>query len=543
MERRKKLILLLTICLCQIVANAAKVNTLTIYFAKDKYIVTGDEGQKLYALKNADLIMLHGHTDIDGSTAYNDQLSANRVSEVQRIVTQLCPQARIETKHYGEYQPINTNEDEVAKTANRRVEVSYIVDPLLSTKVPVQSFTIDTRKDQTITCKQGTQVAIPAGAFAEASVTINISEYYDPLQIFAANLSTHSDNSPIETAGMIYITAEANGKNVEPNKELIYKFPRSNQQKDFYLFEGDRDSAYDMNWVLVRKPKDTADINTELATVQEKLLAINRVKAEKVKYLNEVEFGSLLLTTHIDGAEREEVAGMRTLISQGYAEDKVTGVGDYFRDAEVYINVNADGRITAVTTSYTNKNTENDRALQLFVQKVTPKRFKPADGDTKITLKFRSRPQPQPWQAFHCRTPLTEAEKAKYETEKIVFSSANLGWMNCDRFLGNVAKTTYAVKCEPEATVRMAVDKYKSFFTSTAAGNLTNGKDTVYQFSFYNVPIDEPVTLISTKSIDGKVYLAIIKTKVKRGLDEALAFNYKQVSRAELEGEIKKLRF
>ena len=532
--------LLLIVCLLQVVGYAAKVNTLTIYFAKDKYMVTGDEGQKLYALKNADLIMLHGHTDADGSNAYNEQLSVNRVNEVKRIVAQICPKARIETKHYGEYQPINTNEDETAKTANRRVEISYISDPLLSTKVPVQTFSIDNRSEQTITCKQGTQVVIPAGAFADANVSINVSEYYDLLQIFSANLSTKCNGAPIETAGMIYITAEANGKNVQPNKELTYKFPRSNQQQDFYLFEGKRDSSYSMNWVLLRDSANNKDdAMNEAIAVENGYVSIGNLRA-KVLNGNESTFGGLVLTTQINGVRRSDFDAVVSKMADGFSNNDFVDVQDCLVNASVDIEIAASGRISSIRTSYADKNTACDRPLSKFFWKYMPQSFASASGDTRIRLVFTTKSIVREVPNILGVRPMSNAEKARYEAESIVFASTQLGWMNCDRFLGKSNNITYAVKCTPDATVRMAMNNYKAFYSSSTSGNLTNGKDTVYQYAFVNIPAGEPVTLISTKAIGDKIYLAIASATTKKGVDD-LVFKYEEVSKEELEFRVRKL--
>ena len=542
MKQRKKLILLLVICLLQVVVYAAKVNTLTIYFAKDKYIVTGAEGEKLYALKNADLIMLHGHTDADGSNVYNEQLSAKRVAEVQRIVAQLCPNARVETKHYGEYEPINANEDEVAKTANRRVEVSYIVDPLLSTKVPVQSFTIDTRIGQTITCKQGTQVVIPAGAFAAANVTINVTEYYDPLQIFSANLSTKCNGAPIETAGMIYITAEVDGKHVEPMKDLQYKFPRSNMKKDFKFFEGKRDESYNMNWVLPEKKVE--DVKPK--AIEEKVknpvddiesiidwLSLNNMKVTMTNAVN----------GRMDSA-MEYLNNGRNLECFKLYEGCI-------KKGSATVVINSDGRIARVSTSYTDKNSSCDREIRLYLEKSLPKRFAAARGESVLTIDFRADSMFQQVRAvdvpmvWNSEVPAWSMDHltADYETDKIVLKASKLGWINCDRFMAGQQLATYTVKADTNANVRLVLNKYNAYFINEYWGNDKENKQekNIGQFSFLRVPVNEPATIISTKRENGKLYLAMQAATTKQGLETAKLV-YKEVSKAELEAAIRDMK-
>lgn len=561
MKSPKKLILLLIVCLLNILAHAAKVQTITVYFAKDKFVVNADEGQKLYAIKNADLIMLHGHTDADGSNTYNEKLSADRVNEVKRIVAQIAPNARIETKHYGEYQPINSNVDETEKTANRRVEVSFIIDPVLSAKIPVQSYTIsDVKKEQVIKCNKGTEVIIPAGTFTEPNVKVQVTEYYNPLEIFSANLTTTCNNTPIETAGMIYITAEANGKNVEPQKALTYKFPRSNKSQDFRFFSGVRDSSYNINWVLPQQmpgssapaasmPSSTSGVDISVSEDSVVFTAENGVsffngQRVRIRKVNETDFGGLTLTTTVDGVVRNELDGIKKKMADGFSTNDFAGVTECLINGTITIEVNADGRITKISTNHTDNDSYCERTLQTFVSAYLPKRFTPVSGDTKIKMMFTTKlPVSTVVARVKWEMPkLTEEQQTKYTTDYIVMESSQLGWINCDRFMSNSNKVTYSVRTENGATVRLVMNKYRAFFNSFApVTKVSTSTDTLLQYKFENIPGDEPVTLISTKNVGTKIYLAIATAVTGRGLHD-VDFKYKEVTKEELQKAISELK-
>lgn len=69
-------------------------------------------------------IDVYGHTDSDGSDAYNQTLSERRAQSVANyLVTKGVQSARIGTRGYGESQPIASNATEEGKAANRRVEI------------------------------------------------------------------------------------------------------------------------------------------------------------------------------------------------------------------------------------------------------------------------------------------------------------------------------------------------------------------------------------------------------------------------------------
>jgi outer membrane protein OmpA-like peptidoglycan-associated protein len=70
-------------------------------------------------------ILIEGHTDDTGEASYNNSLSERRAKAVaDHLVGQQVPASRMTTKGYGEGQPIQSNDTEVGRQANRRVEVA-----------------------------------------------------------------------------------------------------------------------------------------------------------------------------------------------------------------------------------------------------------------------------------------------------------------------------------------------------------------------------------------------------------------------------------
>lgn len=84
---------------------------------------------KKYADTN---ILIEGHTDSDGSDAYNQTLSEKRASSVASYVKQLgVAGSRITTEGYGEKQPVASNDTPEGKQANRRVEIAIFANEKL----------------------------------------------------------------------------------------------------------------------------------------------------------------------------------------------------------------------------------------------------------------------------------------------------------------------------------------------------------------------------------------------------------------------------
>ncbi len=73
------------------------------------------------------IIEIGGHTDNQGTAAYNDKLSQERADAVkQYLVDQGIPAPRLKTKGYGFNKPIATNETPVGRAKNRRVAFKVI---------------------------------------------------------------------------------------------------------------------------------------------------------------------------------------------------------------------------------------------------------------------------------------------------------------------------------------------------------------------------------------------------------------------------------
>ena len=68
-------------------------------------------------------IRVEGHTDGRGSDAYNKKLSQSRAESVVRyLIRKGAKKSRLVAKGFGEVKPIESNESDEGRTANRRVE-------------------------------------------------------------------------------------------------------------------------------------------------------------------------------------------------------------------------------------------------------------------------------------------------------------------------------------------------------------------------------------------------------------------------------------
>lgn len=85
-------------------------------------------------------IMVDGHTDSDGSEAYNQTLSEQRAASVARFLSMnQVASARMTTTGYGESRPVQDNATAAGKQANRRVEVAIMANEKLKKAAEAQA--------------------------------------------------------------------------------------------------------------------------------------------------------------------------------------------------------------------------------------------------------------------------------------------------------------------------------------------------------------------------------------------------------------------
>ena len=128
-----------------------------------------------------------------------------------------------------------------------------------------QEFTIDPREDNSILCEQGTVIHIKAnslkmlGSCKDEKVILKVREDFSKADMIIDNLSTTSNERPLETAGMIYVEVhDCKGREVKlsRNEEYTVFIPTDTISADMQLFSGEREGYNDMmNWNVNNTPE------------------------------------------------------------------------------------------------------------------------------------------------------------------------------------------------------------------------------------------------------------------------------------------------
>lgn len=187
----------------------------TVYFTSDNSTINKGEQEKLVTFfsqvgdNRVEKIEIHGHTDSDGSDAYNLDLSKLRVESVQKELSKLKLNSNepLELFH-GETKPIEANTNSIGKRQNRRVEILVTLAPMITVaKIPiVQAPEPDCSYDTTLIFPQGTEVTLNVCDYFSIKDCFQFIEYNTGESIRNSDLTTQTaDGTPLISGGMFEV--------------------------------------------------------------------------------------------------------------------------------------------------------------------------------------------------------------------------------------------------------------------------------------------------------------------------------------------------
>ncbi len=528
-----KIKLLLLLLLINQQFNTFSQDTLvhSIYFDVDKYDLKANEKASLDDfLKKVDVpnilsIELTGHTDSDGSIAYNEKLSQNRVKTIDDYFSKLNLKATSKVE-FGELKPVDDNAKDEGKAKNRRVEVKIIVQlpPTIQfddiqelykqLEQKKQTFCIDPNRDTIIALDQGTIIAIQAGTFVnqKGCVTISAKEVYKKSDMLLENLSTTSNGKMLESGGMIYIEAtNSSGKPVNPKKEMAIFLPTTDYKNDMKLFKGNRDPHQAMNWTGIdarilpfnqfgldyncndywdiRKCGQRCGFFCRIGRIDEAIIGISNPNQ---KASNKT-FRSCQRDIRKNRSNRKLNKDLMSKCDSLFKLMDKYGVSNY-QDLQLKMNKKLMDSLGLTTLAELRAELEKQRIRALESDIV--------DGKS-------------------------DAQTLSYYS----FQTKQMGWINCDRFANEPGKkinmlTTEIIRSDKDC--KLVFDKIKSVMSPSYTDR------TLYRFD--NIPENAPVHLVFLRYEGKKIYLSVIETKVQEKAPEP---NYKEVTLEELKEAFK----
>lgn len=427
-----------------------------------------------------------------------------------------------------------------------------------SLKKAPQFFVVDSKKDTTIVCKEGTKLVIKGNSFVDANnaivkgkINISVTEYYKLSDMLLANLTTTSHGELLETGGMLYIEAKNRDSDLKlaQNSSIDILFPTRNKKDNMQLFSGTWENE-NINWKLQdsqdTKKKEYLTANFDdivaLQSKEDVMVAFSVVEqppvfpscentdkdlvrkctGEAINNFIKTNFNQSIVQ-EIEEIGRHSV-GMQFVINDKGEVVDIQVMASHIKLAQEGIRVlesmptmkpgKQRGKEVSIVYGY--------RTMQFYVGKSlkinrTPIKLK---SRTTLDIKFEEK--------------LKTEDSATITTQEVsnyVLSTSQLGWINCDRFTNRKNRIKYKLKVKNNggAKVNMVFKSLNSILPSRYLEG----------FDFGYVPRDEDVVIVTIKRDNEKLSLDIIETKTEVNPD--LKFNFKEVTIDEMKEELKKL--
>jgi hypothetical protein len=447
-----------------------------------------------------------------------------------------------------------------SKENKKNIPVNSLED-LLATLAPTsQSFKIDPTEEVVLTGDKGTVIYIPADAFQFADgttptgkVAIELKECYSLIGMIAENMNTTSEGHVLETAGMTYFNATADGKqlSIKNGKAFVIGFPKGNQTEEMDLFYDFAFTDTSSTWVPDYKMYEAEAMKIAQADTipseGDQVLSIN-YPIEMTEDLFDYGFTVSMSTGTF--YELPLVGQNRTIID--YIEDPTTITDSIAKKflknnwrVHYDLNIDINGKITnlrAADDEHTKHNSyalkivkvyfENAPAFDLVRDTVEVKH----DWDYSLGVMgsvrlnnelFKKRFREQYSQYTNQAIQKMDRNAVDY----YVFAVTKMDWINCDRFWNMDAeeKTDFIVSTPTakDAKVQIVFNDINSIM----AGTYKKGR-----FVFNNVPLGRRIKVIGIGYANGKPTMSVDQTTIDNDGFELNAF--KEFSLDDLEKEL-----
>lgn len=413
---------------------------------------------------------------------------------------------------------IKNNDNIVSSNNKYLVENKKLLSDFYSKNLKKnQVFLINNSKDTTIICNEKTRIKIKAKSFIisktskeiKDKIKISIREYYKMSDILLAKLSTISNGELLETGGMLDIAVTSNQEKCElkNGKTIEIEFPRTIEKNGMQLYGGVWGNNQ-INWELF---KNSIELNQIFSNVDEMptfpggISKMNQFIARNINLPDEIISGKVFASFVVtkDGSVNN------VNIVRGLQKEIDLEVIKAIRKLPKFVSGKKNG--VSVNVIYN---------LPITI-----------DGNIEISEIENSNFKKTFEQKYNEETLKTASAK---EINYYLFSSSNLGMINCDRLWkeSTSSKVDFAINFEnkSQTSVNIIFHRFKSIMNRYSESN---------NVSFENVPSGEKITIFAIKYFEGKPFLAIKETEITNEIENKLVFN--SVTLEKLKFEMEKL--
>jgi hypothetical protein len=445
-----------------------------------------------------------------------------------------------------------------------------------------QVFRVRPGRDTVLLAQQGTRLVIPGRAFdvpaTSGPVTLTVREFYSTADIVLAGLGTRAGLDVLETGGMLYLYAAANGQTVHlrPGIQLLVQLPTRQQLPGMNLYEGvSADASHAPDWQLAGTGVLAAgsSLNPANPTADRAALGewvkLHPPKSPRWPYFEKdkqllKEYGRQLPSSKADQARlrrkrtvskeeqrllkdlsQENHTAIRHAImvdvevdSAGVLQKSELVMGDSVLGAKVlafvrqlptqraasFISALPHGKRTASRARgvFSVLYARSGRQLVGFSWLLMDKQLQ-----EELARDAQRRRAVFAKQFNSVSTPLTLDSGLYYE-----LAAGGLGWINCDRLLDPGPRILYTVTAPDPSTVVSLVFKGQR---SILASSRTEGSAAIFE----QVPSGQAATVVALRRENGVTYLATSSVSLSQTAQPALSFH--PVTLAQLRTELAQL--
>lgn len=355
-----------------------------------------------------------------------------------------------------------------------------------SIEQPFQQFVFNAEIDTTFACKEGTVIKVKHSSFVLVSdqtevkggITFRVKEFYKISDIVSARLSTHANDHILETGGMLFIQATADGQlcTLKDNSTIEISFPFTEKKENMLLFTGSwihQKLNWELSPILVSDPKSNTD---ETAAFPGGSGALKNFMLRNLVYpdsLSDLGIGGIVYINFII----DEKGKVTDIIFKNPAQ-----IG--FREAI---------RNTLAKMPVWKPAVRNGIPVKsVYSQSITFDNGEQGMSDTTFKKYFEATTND------HTINKLSTSDIQQY-----VFSTSKMGWINCDRYYNSPKqKIDFYVDCGEytELDIKLVFHSFKAIL-----GNFKPATT----FTFPNLPVDEALTVVVVKKINNDTYISI----------------------------------
>lgn len=367
----------------------------------------------------------------------------------------------------------------------KRIAALYGPKPQVFSHVPTDTIV-------EINCSGGTQLRFDPGIFVFAgtqdkvigNIDIRVTEYLSDADMIIAGLNTTCNKQLLESGGMVYVEASYLGHTLDIRDGEYYSvaFPAEAADPDMELFYGRQDGET-LNWI--RANENVMDYG-------------DRMYKQKKEAPYTFPGGTLAMYYYL----HEQVA------LPPLREDIPLKATSW-----VTFMLNSIGEVTKVGTAK-NTSTYADAEMRKAFQNMPQWNVGSVaySGVLKavtlpVKLEFVRYPETLPLKMQVQDKSSDKRYYAEFNGKSLVMPAAQLGWLNCDKFLGQ-GKVLANILVEVDSTSDMSVQ-----LVFTDIKSLMTGERYTKGFVFYNVPVDAELAVVCMRPADDQ-HLALSIEKI-----------------------------